>query len=106
MPPKASLSALKRSLNLRVCIIGYSWTIPKDQARSIRKRRSKLRNHHLHLREYNLKYLGLGNVFHTKDIEAAILKGRKFKDSLNSNTSEVCRSRPWFWFICIWCLHY
>jgi hypothetical protein len=29
-------------------------------------------------REYNLKYLGLiGNVFHTKDIEAAIEKGRK-----------------------------
>jgi hypothetical protein len=28
-------------------------------------------------REYNLKYLGLiGNVFHTKDIEAAIEKGR------------------------------
>jgi hypothetical protein len=30
-------------------------------------------------REYNLKYLGkLGNVFHTKDIEAAIEKGRKY----------------------------
>ena len=29
-------------------------------------------------REYNLKYLGLiGNVFHTKDIEAAIEKGSK-----------------------------
>jgi late competence protein required for DNA uptake (superfamily II DNA/RNA helicase) len=29
-------------------------------------------------REYNLKYLGkIGNVFHTKDIEAAIEKGRK-----------------------------
>ncbi|MGH9983809.1 MAG: hypothetical protein ACRD8W_07630, partial [Nitrososphaeraceae archaeon] len=29
-------------------------------------------------REYNLKYLGLiGNVFHTKDIEAAMEKGRK-----------------------------
>ena len=29
-------------------------------------------------REYNLKYLGLiGNVFHVKDIEAAIEKGRK-----------------------------
>lgn len=29
-------------------------------------------------REYNLKYLGLiGNVFHTKDIEAAIEKGRQ-----------------------------
>lgn len=29
-------------------------------------------------REYNLKYLGLiGNVFHTKDIDAAIEKGRQ-----------------------------
>jgi hypothetical protein len=30
-------------------------------------------------REYNLKYLGrIGNVFHTKDIEEAIEKGRKY----------------------------
>jgi hypothetical protein len=30
-------------------------------------------------REYNLKYLGkIGNVFHTKDIEAAIEKGSKY----------------------------
>jgi hypothetical protein len=30
-------------------------------------------------REYDLKYLGkIGNVFHTKDIEAAIEKGRKY----------------------------
>jgi hypothetical protein len=30
-------------------------------------------------REYNLKYLGkIGNVFHTKHIEAAIEKGRKY----------------------------
>jgi hypothetical protein len=30
-------------------------------------------------REYNLKYLGkIGNLFHTKDIEAAIEKGRKY----------------------------
>ena len=30
-------------------------------------------------REYNLKYLGkIGNVFHTKDIEAAIEKGRQY----------------------------
>jgi hypothetical protein len=30
-------------------------------------------------REYNLKYLGRkGNVFHTKDIEAAIEKGRQY----------------------------
>jgi hypothetical protein len=31
-------------------------------------------------REYNLKYLGkIGNVFHTKDIDAAIEKVRKYK---------------------------
>ena len=30
-------------------------------------------------REYNLKYLGLiGNVFHTKDIDAAIKRGTKY----------------------------
>src|SRR6266513_2128240 len=30
-------------------------------------------------REYSLKYLGrIGNVFHTKDIEAAIEKGKKY----------------------------
>jgi hypothetical protein len=33
-------------------------------------------------REYNLKYLGLiGNVFHTKDIEAAIQKGTQYSPS-------------------------
>jgi hypothetical protein len=38
-------------------------------------------------REYNLKYLGkIGNVFHTKDIEAAIEKGRKY-DPDNFNPS-------------------
>jgi hypothetical protein len=38
-------------------------------------------------REYNLKYLGkIGNVFHTKDIEAAIAMGRKYNpDAFNSN---------------------
>jgi hypothetical protein len=36
-------------------------------------------------REYNLKYLGkIGNVFHTKDIEAAIEMGRKYNpDNFN-----------------------
>jgi hypothetical protein len=36
-------------------------------------------------REYDLKYLGkIGNVFHTKDIEAAIEKGRKYNpDNFN-----------------------
>jgi hypothetical protein len=34
-------------------------------------------------REYNLKYLGkIGNVFHTKDIEAAIEKGRKYDQDI------------------------
>jgi len=38
-------------------------------------------------REYNLKYLGkIGNVFHTKDIEAAIEKGKKY-DPDNFNQS-------------------
>jgi hypothetical protein len=38
-------------------------------------------------REYNLKYLGrIGNVFHTKDIEAAIGKGRKYDpDAIGSS---------------------
>jgi hypothetical protein len=38
-------------------------------------------------REYNLKYLGkIGNVFHTKDIEAAIEKGRKYNpDNIGSS---------------------
>jgi hypothetical protein len=38
-------------------------------------------------REYNLKYLGkIGNVFHTKDIEAAIAKGRKYDpDTIGSS---------------------
>jgi hypothetical protein len=36
-------------------------------------------------REYNLKYLGLiGNVFHTKDIDVAIEKGKKYNpDAIN-----------------------
>jgi hypothetical protein len=34
-------------------------------------------------REYNLKYQGkIGNVFHTKDIEAAIEKGRKYNPDI------------------------
>ena len=39
-------------------------------------------------REYNLKYLGLiGNVFHTKDIEAAIEKGRRFASERTNVTN-------------------
>ena len=39
-------------------------------------------------REYNLKYLGrIGNVFHTKDIEAALEMGRKYNpDNFNPYT--------------------
>jgi hypothetical protein len=45
-------------------------------------------------REYNLKYLGkIGNVFHTKDIEAAIEKGRKYNpDNFNPYHSFTTKS--------------
>jgi hypothetical protein len=45
-------------------------------------------------REYNLKYLGkVGNVFHTKDIEAAIEKGRKYNpDDFNPSFYFTSRS--------------
>jgi hypothetical protein len=45
-------------------------------------------------REYNLKYLGkIGNVVHTKDIEAAIEKGRKYNpDDFNPYYSFTSRS--------------
>jgi hypothetical protein len=42
-------------------------------------------------REYNLKYLGLvGNVFHTKDIDAAIEKGKRI--GVISNSSYIQKS--------------
>jgi hypothetical protein len=46
-------------------------------------------------REYNLKYLGrIGNVFHTKDIEAAIEKGRKYDpDDFNALYSFTPKSK-------------
>jgi hypothetical protein len=48
-------------------------------------------------REYNLKYLGLvGNVFHTKDIEAAMERGRHFPDVGNSYTSKSVGLDPGF----------
>jgi hypothetical protein len=45
-------------------------------------------------REYNLKYLGkIGNVFHTKDIEAATEKGRKYNpDNFSPYYSLTSRS--------------
>jgi hypothetical protein len=48
-------------------------------------------------REYNLKYLGLiGNVFHTKDIEVAIVKGKHLKSDFNSYTQKSVGLDPGF----------
>lgn len=48
-------------------------------------------------REYNLKYLGLiGNVFHTKDIEAAIEKGKKMISKSNTYTQKSVGLDPGF----------
>ena len=49
-------------------------------------------------REYDLKYLGLiGNIFHTKDIEAAIERGRKhLPDSGNSYSQKSVGLDPGF----------
>jgi hypothetical protein len=44
-------------------------------------------------REYNLKYLGkIGNVFHTKDIEAAIEKGRKYNPDITGSSYFTSKS--------------
>lgn len=41
-------------------------------------------------REYNLKYLGLiGNVFHTKDIEAAMERGRQISSRVAKNDEYI-----------------
>jgi hypothetical protein len=47
-------------------------------------------------REYNLTYIGkIGNVFHAKDIEAAIEMGRKYNpDVVGSPTSKSMRIDP------------
>lgn len=48
-------------------------------------------------REYNLKYLGLiGNVFHTKDIEAAIEKGKNISSGIISYTQKSMGLDPGF----------
>jgi hypothetical protein len=49
-------------------------------------------------REYNLKYLGLiGNVFHTKDIEAAIQKGTQYSpDQINDFSQKSMGIDPAF----------
>ena len=42
-------------------------------------------------REYNLKYLGgIGNVFHTKDIDAALEKGKLYDPSIPSEYAKKC----------------
>jgi hypothetical protein len=42
-------------------------------------------------REYNLKYLGgIGNVFHTKDIDAAIEKGKLYDPSIPNTYARKC----------------
>jgi hypothetical protein len=47
-------------------------------------------------REYNLKYLGrIGNVFHTKDIEATIEKGKKYDPDTALNTIYSFTSSLW-----------
>jgi hypothetical protein len=49
------------------------------------------------LREYNLKYLGLiGNVFHVKDIDAAIEKGKHLDNLSNSYTQKPVGPDPGF----------
>jgi hypothetical protein len=58
-------------------------------------------------REYNLKYLGkIGNVFHTKDIEAAIEKGRKYNpDNFNPYYSSFTPKSMGIdpaWLFCVW----
>src|ERR1051326_5609854 len=60
-------------------------------------------------REYDLKYLGkIGNVFHTKDIEAAIEKGDTIRSRDNTSQSICCRLwyfngyRPRLWFLIVW----
>ena len=59
-------------------------------------------------REYNLKYLGLiGNVFHTKDIEAAIQKGKGYSTDENKRLcSKIHGHRPGFWILCLWNCNY
>ena len=42
-------------------------------------------------REYNLRYLGgIGNVFHTKDIDAAIEKGKLYDPTIPNTYSQQC----------------
>ena len=42
-------------------------------------------------REYNLKYLGgIGNVFHTKDIDAAIEKGKLYDPNTSNTFAKKC----------------
>src|ERR671931_2575467 len=53
----------------------------------------KAKQSHSFEREYNIKYLGkIGNVFHTKDIEAAIEKGRKYNPDVISSSYFTSKS--------------
>lgn len=51
-------------------------------------------------REYNLKYLGLiGNVFHTKDIEAAIERGRILLSRIVETSSTEAEPSGWKYYV-------
>jgi hypothetical protein len=54
-------------------------------------------------REYNLKYLGgIGNVFLTKDIDAAIEKGKLYDPNSSNGYAKSEWYSPSLWFKCIW----
>jgi hypothetical protein len=66
-------------------LLGYTYRLDRIYTR---KEIEKAKASPSFEREYNLKYLGMiGNVFHTKDIEAAIVKGKSYDpDNINSYT--------------------
>jgi hypothetical protein len=55
-------------------------------------------------REYNLKYLGgIGNVFHTKDIDLAMERGKLYDpNASNTFAKKMYGYRPRLWFFFIW----
>jgi hypothetical protein len=59
-------------------------------------------------REYNLKYLGrIGNVFHTRDIDAAVEKGRKYDpDVVNQYALKSMGIDPAMGFFSVWYCSY
>jgi hypothetical protein len=78
---------LRKNHKIPVCTKGYFWTILTALVKYTHTQEEieKAKQSPSFEREYNLKYLGrIGNVFHTKDIEAAIEKGRKYNpDNFN-----------------------